>query len=517
MLAHSLTSTFPPRNRRIQLTLLLAALGYLLLPIPVRAQVTFNGVKGNQFVNFGSEAVASRSATISLPFTIASSVSTTVGSIGVLTTGITGRDFVQMTGATTCTAGTYGAAANCVINVAFKPLAPGLRLGAVVFYSGKIRTSAVLASIPIYGIGVGPELAFGPGGTKSNVGSGFISPEGVAVDAGGNVFVTDLVFQRVFKIAPNGTKRGVGGELAVPQAVAVDGAGNVYVADSGAAAIIKITPGGLQTTVGSGFSFPNGIALDGQGNLFVSDPFLDEVVKVPPTGKQTTIGSGYNTPADVAVDSAGNVYVADTFNQTVFKVTPGGKQTMIGKNLVSPSAVAVDAAGDVYITDGGTEKLYKVTPGGRQITVASGLNDPDGVAVDWAGNIYFANAYDERVIKIDRSSSPSLHFATTPMGSTSKDSPRTVLVDNIGNSALKFSALRYPANFPMGEASNNCTASTSVASASTCVLAIDFKPVASLGGKPSMNLVGAVTLTTNTFTFANTKKEVTVSGTETAK
>ena len=129
MLAHSLTSTFPPRNRRIQLTLFLAALGSLLLPIMVRAQVVFNGVKGNQFVNFGSEAVESRSATISLPFTIASSVSTTVGSIGVLTTGIAGRDFVQMTGATTCTAGTYAAAANCVINVAFKPIgarsAPG--------------------------------------------------------------------------------------------------------------------------------------------------------------------------------------------------------------------------------------------------------------------------------------------------------------------------------------------------------------------------------------------------------
>ena len=517
MLAHPFSSTLPTRSRRIQLTPFLAVLGCLLLPIVARAQVTFNGVKGNQFVNFSSEAVGSRSATISLPFTIASSVSTTVGSIGVLTTGIAGRDFVQMTGATTCMAGTYGAAANCVINVAFKPLAPGLRLGAVVFYSGKIRTSAVLASIPIYGIGMGPELAFGPGGAKSNVGSGFISPEGVAVDAGGNVFVSDLVFQRVFKIAPNGTKTGVGGELAVPQAVAVDGAGNVYVADSGAAAIFKITPGGVQTTVGTGFSFPNGIALDGQGNLFVSDPFIDEVVKVPPTGKQTTIGSGYNTPADVAVDSAGNVYVADTFNQTVFKVTPGGKQTMIGKNLVSPSAVAVDAAGDVYITDGGTEKLYEVTPSGRQITVASGLNDPDGVAVDWAGNIYFANAYDERVIKIDRSTSPSLHFATTPMGSTSKDSPRTVLVDNVGNSALKFSALSYPANFPMGEASDNCTASTSVASASTCALTIDFKPVASLGGRPSVNLVGVVKLTTNTFNVANTTKEVTVSGTETAK
>jgi sugar lactone lactonase YvrE len=517
MLARSSTSFRPPRFRRIRLSLFLLPLACLLLPNAVRAQVTFNGVKGQQSVNFGSQAIGSRSATISLPFTIASDVSTTVGSIGVLTTGIAGKDFIQETGSTSCGATTYAAATDCVIDVTFDPLAAGLRLGAAVFYAGAGKTSAVLAMVPLYGIGIGPELAFGPGGAETSVGHKFISPAGVAVDAAGDVFVTDLDYQEVFKVTPNGTQTTVGGGFEVPEAVAVDGAGNLYVADSEAAEVFKVTPGGVQTTVGTGFDYPNGIAVDGAGNVYVTDPFIDEVIKITPGGTQSTVGGGYNTPAGVAVDAAGNVYVADTYNQEVFKVTPGGTQTTVGTNLVSPAAVAVDAARDVYIIDDGTNALYEVTPGGTQTTVTSDLDVPDGVAVDGSGNLYVANSYDEHALKIDRADAPSLHFDSTHIGSTSKDSPRTVKVENIGNAPIKFSALSYPANFPEAAAGDNCTTSTSLDSASTCALTIDFKPVTSLGTKSSAALTGAVKFTTNTLNVPKTTKDVDVSGTETAK
>lgn len=517
MLTRFSTSFRPPRFRRIHLSLFLLPLACLLLPIAAGAQVTFNGVKGQQSVSFGSHAIGSTSATISLPFTIASNVSTTVGSIGVLTTGIAGKDFAAVKGSTSCAATTYAAATDCVVNVSFKPLAAGLRLGAVVFYSGASKTSAVLATALIYGFGIGPQAAFGPSGAKTKVGSGFIYPAGVAVDVAGDVFVTDLDMQEVFKVTPTGTKTTVGSDLEVPEAVAVDGAGNVYIADSEAAQVFKVTQGGVQTTVGTGFSYPNGIAVDGPGNVYVSDPFIDEVVKITPGGKQSTVGGGYNTPAAVAVDWEGNVYVADTFNQAVFKVTPGGTQTTVGKNLVSPAAVAVDAARDVYIIDDGTEALYEVTPGGTQTTVSSDLDTPDGVAVDWAGNLYVANSYSEDVLKIDRADAPSLHFDSTHVGSKSADSPKTVKVDNIGNSPLKFSAVSYPADFPMSATANNCTSSTLLDSASTCALTINFKPVTSLGSKTSVTLTEAVKFTTNTFNVPNTTKEVVVTGTETAE
>jgi sugar lactone lactonase YvrE len=505
-------SRCPAQLRLVQLGLRLLASACLLLPIAARAQVSFTG--NGSSVNLASQPVGSASAAVSLPFTIAAD--TTVGSIAVLTTGIAGKDFAPATGST-CKAATYTAATNCVVNVSFKPLATGLRRGAVVFYSGARNTGTVLATVPVFGIGTGPQLVFGPGGAEASVGGKLVSPEGVAVDAAGNVYVTDIALQKVFKVTPAGVRTSVGSGLEVPAGVAVDGAGNVYITDSQADAVFKVTPGGVQTTVGSGFDWPSGVAVDGAGNVYVSDPFIDAVYQITPAGEQTTVGGGYNTPAGVAVDAAGNVYVADSYSAVVYVITPGGVQTTVGTGLVTPAAVAVDAAGDVYITDAGTDAVCEVSSGGTQSTVSSGFDVPNGVAIDGSGNLYVANTFSEQVLKIGRADAPSLKFDATKVNFTSKDSPKTVDVKNIGNGSLQFSALTYPADFPEGVSGGGdaCTASTSLATASTCTLTIDFSPVKSLGSKKSQVLKEAVKLTTDTLNVADALEQVTVTGTET--
>jgi sugar lactone lactonase YvrE len=505
-------SSCPLPFPRMQPGSLLLALACLLTPIVARAQVSFSGKQPS--VNIGSQPVGSASATVSLPFTIGAA--TKVGSIAVLTTGIVDEDFASAK-KSTCTATTYATATNCVVNVSFTPLAAGLRRGAVVFYSRGKNAGTVLATVPVFGVGTAPQVVFGPGGTQTSVGSKLISPLGVTVDAAGNVYVSDIGLQEVFKVTPDGTETTVGSGLDVPQSVAVDGAGNVYIADSQYPAVFKVTPDGVQTMIGSGFDWPSGVAVDGAGNVYVSDPFADAVFKITPGGKQTTVGGGYNTPAGVAVDASGNLYVADTYNAAVYKITSGGKQTTIGAKLTSPAAVAVDAGGNLYITDSGTDSVYEVTPGGVQTTLTSGLNVPDGVAVDGFGNLYLANTYNKQVVKIDRADVPTLKFDSTQVGSTSADSPKAVQVENIGNATLQFSALTYPADFPKGASGKvtECTASVSLASASTCVLTIDFSPVKTLGSKISALLREDVNLVTNNLNVAGALQQAAVTGTET--
>jgi hypothetical protein len=504
---------YPLRFRRMQLGSFLLALACLLSPIVVQAQVNFNGKQPS--VNVGSQPVGSSSATVSLPFTI--EAGTKVGSIAVLTTGIADQDFFAAN-KSTCKATTYATATDCVVNVSFTPLATGLRRGAVVFYSRGKNTGTVLATVPVFGVGIGPQVVFGPGGTQTTVGSKLISPLGVAVDGAGNVYVSDIGLQEVFKVTPSGTQTTVGSGLDVPQSVAVDGAGNVYIADSQYPAVFKVTPDGIQTMIGSGFDWPSGVAVDGAGDVYVSDPFVDAVFKITPSGKQTTVGGGYNTPAGVAVDASGNLYVADTYNAAVYKITSEGKQTTISAKLTSPAAVALDAAGNLYITDSGTDSLYEVTPSGVQTTMIGGLNVPDGVAIDELGNLYIANTYNKQVMRIDRADAPSLKYDSTQIGSTSADSPKALQVENIGNAVLQFSALTYPADFPQGKASRKtveCAASTPLATASTCALTIDFSPVTPLGSKTSKVLREDVRLTTNNLNVAGALEEIPVSGTET--
>lgn len=504
---------FPPRFRRMQIRWFLPTLACLLLPVAAQAQVSFNGP---QNVNVGSQAVGSASAKVSLSFTIGSGTPTTVGSIAVLTTGIAGKDFTLASGST-CTAKTYYTTTKCVVNVTFKPLAAGLRLGAVVFYSNAGNTGTVLATVPVYGVGTGPQVVFARDGAQATVGRNFISPAGVAVDVKGDVFITDLDHMRVYKVTPGGTQTKVGSGFSVPQDVAVDGAGNVFVTDTYADAVYKVTPGGVQTTVGTGFDYPYGIAVDGAGNIYVSDPFLSQVIKVTPAGVQTQVGSGYSEPTGVAVDAAGNVYVADSYAGVVDKITPSGTQTTVGTGLTTPAAVAVDAAGDVYIIDDGTNALYQVTPGGVQTTIMIRLNTPDEVALDGAGNLYIADSYSSKVVKIDRAIPPSLSFDSAKVDTTSKDSPQTVEVENIGNASLKFSALAYPKDFRQGSSDDDdCTSSTSLSAARNCALTIDFHPVTPLGSKTSARLHEAVSLITDTLNVTGTRDRVRVSGTELA-
>jgi sugar lactone lactonase YvrE len=501
------------RSRRMQPGSFLLAVVCLFSSIVARAQVTFNG--NHPSVNIGSQALGSASATVSLPFTIGTG--TKVGSIAVLTMGAADEDFASAK-KSTCKATTYATTTNCVVNVSFTPLAAGLRRGAVVFYSGGKNTGTALATVPVFGVGTGPQVAFGPGGTQTSVGSKLISPLGVTVDAAGNVYVSDIGLQEVFKVTPEGTQTTVGSGLDVPQSVAVDGAGNVYIADSQYPAVFKVTPDGVQTMVGSGFDWPSGVAVDGEGNVYVSDPFVDAVFKITPSGKQTTVGGGYNTPAGVAVDASGNLYVADTYSEAVYKITPDGTQTTISAKLTSPAAVAVDAAGNLYITDSGTDSVYEVTPAGVQTTTIGELNVPDGVAIDGSGNLYIADTYNKQVMRIDRADAPSLKYDSTQIGSTSADSPKAVQVENIGNAALLFSVLTYPADFPQGKAARKtieCTANTPLAAAGMCALTIDFSPMTPLGSKTSKVLREDVNLVTNNLNVANTREHVTVTGTET--
>lgn len=259
---------------------------------------------------------------------------------------------------------------------------------------------------------------------------GISNPEGVAVDAAGNFYVTDLL-HRVRRVSPDGiittiagtvTQPGFSGDggpaaqalLSGPTDVALDGEGNLYIADSGNRRIRKIDRNGIITTVAgngvSGFagdggpataaslSSDLGIALDTAGNLYIADAQNNRIRRVSPDGIITTIagsgptGSGSGTgfsgdgglatqarlrrPADIAIDQAGNLYIADSGNQRVRRVSPEGIITTVA------GAGFQGVAGD-----------------GGPATEAR-LISPHGLVLDAAGNLYIADHLDHRVRRV---------------------------------------------------------------------------------------------------------------------
>ena len=198
-------------------------------------------------------------------------------------------------------------------------------------------------------------LAGGSWGNADGTGAAakFSFPSGVAVDAAGNVYVCDEDNNKIRKVTPAGvvsTLAGTGStgsadgpgaaaSFTYPRGIAVDAGGNVYVADNGNGRIRKITPGGVVSTLaGSGlpgdsdgvgksasFHYPVGLAFDRAGNLLVTDPDAARIRRVTMDGVVTTVaGSGaptivdgtglfasFQNPFGIAVAPDGKVYVVE--------------------------------------------------------------------------------------------------------------------------------------------------------------------------------------------------------------
>ena len=137
----------------------------------------------------------------------------------------------------------------------------------------------------------------------------------------------------------------------MPNRIAVEADGNILVTDVGANAVFRVDPAtGVQTTVSSGGSFINatGIAVEADGNILVVDSAAVAVIRVDPaSGVQTTVSSGgkFAYPFGIAVEADGNILVADRLGvAVVLRVDPvSGAQTLVsfGAPLANPNALAV--------------------------------------------------------------------------------------------------------------------------------------------------------------------------------
>ncbi len=260
-------------------------------------------------------------------------------------------------------------------------------------------------------------------------------PIAIAVDGAGNLYFCDSGNVRIRKvtaatgvmstIAGNGVT-GFSGDgsaatearLDTPQGIAVDMDGNVYIADARNNRIRKVnaSDGKISTIAGVG-------TVGSSGN------------DGPATAAQL------NQPLDVATDKDGNVIICDSVNNQIRKVTiADGKITLVAgtgsigfsgdggpataARLNMPVGAVLDSAGNLYFSDRSNQRIRLIVAGTNVITTIAGngespastlgnvgdglsalgaaLNFPTGLAIDPAGNVYIGDRDNRRVRKLIR-------------------------------------------------------------------------------------------------------------------
>lgn len=216
----------------------------------------------------------------------------------------------------------------------------------------------------------------GDGGPATN--ARLFYPAGLATDSAGNLYIADSSNNRVRQVTPDGTISTYAGNGNVsfsgdgvqatatavdrPQGLTVDASGNLYISETSDSRVRKVAPDGIITTVAGLTQRTNGFSGDGG----------------PATA---AVLSG---PLGLTVDRFGSLYIADSGNSRIRKVDAAGiintiagingnASTPIGDNgpafqafLGNVRGLVVDATGVLYLSAsaGGVMRVRKITPAG---------------------------------------------------------------------------------------------------------------------------------------------------------
>jgi DNA-binding beta-propeller fold protein YncE len=244
----------------------------------------------------------------------------------------------------------------------------------------------------------------------------FDNPWGVALDAEGNVYVSDTENNRIQKFNRNGAflrMWGWGVE---------DGGAFHQICTAGCQA-------GIQGNGNGQLNRPRGIGIDSSGNLYVANSSGHQVQKFSSDGafiaKWGSLGdgkTGLESPTSIAVDSSDNVYVADTGNSRIKKYTSSGAfRTTWGWGVK-------DGTAELQIC----VHLHSSCQDGIVGTGDGQFNQPQGLAVDAFDNLYVVDTYNDRVQVFDDAIFLR-KWGSTGSGSGEFNSPAGVAIDSAGS------------------------------------------------------------------------------------
>jgi DNA-binding beta-propeller fold protein YncE len=286
---------------------------------------------------------------------------------------------------------------------------PMLVLGVAVTAASAIAVvSPQLATAETF---VGPTYssAFGSPGK----GNGELSaPEWDAIDAHGDVWVTDTRNNRVEEFSEAGTWiRSVGsegkgnGQFIGPEGIAINASsGDVFVVDTGNNRVEEFSETGAFLSVfGSGLADPTGVAVASNGSVWVTNTGRDNVFEYAATGKFVkafgSVGTGpdqFDIPEGIAIGREGDVYVSNGGqNERVQELSEAGAYIAGVKVPGSGKAIGIDPrSGDLFVDAHVNAQITVLSPALSLLGTFASKHKEEGIrgiAINSLGDLYIVN------------------------------------------------------------------------------------------------------------------------------
>jgi sugar lactone lactonase YvrE len=399
------------------------------------------------------------------------------------------------------------------------------------------------------------------------------TPDGLALDSAGNLYITDYFNSRIREVnhvtgvittvAGNGSLGWSGDNgpataagLEFPKAIAIDSAGDIFIADwadqrirevNGATGVITTIAGnGTSGSAGVGgpataaeLSYPEGVAVDSFGDVFIADiGRITEINQATKLISSVATTSTFYNPAGIALDAAGDLFVPDTSNNEIwelnhstgqFSVVAGnGIQGYYGNNgpataaeFNDPTAVAVDAVGDLFIADSGNNRVRELVAGATvtvsQATSTLSVSDPGGT---YQGYAFAATGLINGAGSLEGvSPTYSYYNGSSVGGSGSSTAPVQVgtytVVASFAGSADYTSAQSSPATFTITPAPLTITANNQTKVYGAALPTLTARYTGFVGSDTSASLTTKPTLATTataTSAVSGSPYPITISG-----
>jgi hypothetical protein len=340
-------------------------------------------------------------------------------------------------------------------------------------------------------------------------------PSGIALDGAGNIFFSDNGNNAVREVVASSGKivtiagdgqpgyTGDGGvataaELYSPEGLAFDTSGNLYIADALNNVVREVTAadGKIKTIAGTG-----------------NPGFSGDL------GPATS--AMLQSPWGVHVAPSGVLYIADFGNNAVRAVTAGTIATVVGTavpgytgdgglatlaQLNRPTAVAMDAAGNLFIADSENNCVRKVHAGDNLMSTVAGdgipgydadgqdsnvsnsqLNKTYSVTLDSMGNMFIADRIGLRIREV-LATVGAIQYQPVKVTNVSPASPQEIEDD--GNMPLTLASMAAVSNAAIDPATTTCKLSSPIAVDATCTIGVEFAPT--VVGSP---VYGQITVT----------------------